>query len=292
MLLPKFDFHEPKTLNEACQILAAYGVKAKLIAGGTDLMVNMKKKILSPEQVISISRIGELKKLDTSGDSIRIGSCFTVADLSTSDAIQKHLSALGEGAKNLGTPLIRNLATIGGNLGSARPAADLPPALMAYGAQVVLNSLSGERTLSLDKFFLGPGFTAAKPDEILSEIQIPSLPPHSGAGYINIGVRKGQDCNLVNVASFIALDTDGTIRNARIVMGCVGPIPLRASSAEKMLIGQKPESALFSRAGAAASLDSTPIDDFRGTAAYKRDMVGVLTRRTLDIAFREATHRQ
>ncbi len=131
MLLPKFDFHEPKTLNEACQILAAYGVKAKLIAGGTDLMVNMKKKILSPEQVISISRIGELKKLDTSGDSIRIGSCFTVADLSTSDVIQKHLSALGEGAKNLGTPLIRNLATIGGNLGSARPAADLPPALMA-----------------------------------------------------------------------------------------------------------------------------------------------------------------
>ena len=292
MLLPKFDFHEPKTLNEACQILAAYGVKAKLIAGGTDLMVNMKKKILSPEQVISISRIGELKKLDTSGDSIRIGSCFTVADLSTSDAIQKHLSALGEGAKNLGTPLIRNLATIGGNLGSARPAADLPPALMAYGAQVVLNSLSGERTLSLDKFFLGPGFTAAKPDEILSEIQIPAPLPNSGAGYINIGVRKGQDCNLVNVASFIALDTDGTIRNARIVMGCVGPIPLRASSAEKMLIGQKPESALFARAGAAASLDSTPIDDFRGTAAYKRDMVGVLTRRTLDIAFREATHRQ
>jgi len=292
MLLPKFDFHEPKTLNEACQILAAYGVKAKLIAGGTDLMVNMKKKILSPEQVISISIIGELKKLDTSGDSIRIGSCFTVADLSTSDAIQKHLSALGEGAKNLGTPLIRNLATIGGNLGSARPAADLPPALMAYGAQVVLNSLSGERTLSLDKFFLGPGFTAAKPDEILSEIQIPAPLPNSGAGYINIGIRKGQDCNLVNVASFIALDTDGTIRNARIVMGCVGPIPLRASSAEKMLIGQKPESALFSRAGAAASLDSTPIDDFRGTAAYKRDMVGVLTRRTLDIAFREATHRQ
>ena len=292
MLLPKFDFHEPKTLHEACQILAEYGTKARLIAGGTDLMVNMKKKIQSPEQVVSISRIGELKKLDTSGDSIRIGACFTVAELITSDAIQKHLGALGEGAKNLGTPLIRNLATIGGNLGSARPAADLPPALMAYGAQVVLSSLSGERTLSLDQFFLGPGFTAVKPDEILTEIQVPALRPRSGAGYINIGVRKGQDCNLVNVASFIALDTDGIIRNARIVMGCVGPIPLRAHSAEKTLIGQKPESALFSRAGAAASSDSTPIDDFRGTASYKRDMVGVLTRRTLDIAFHEATQRR
>ena len=163
---------------------------------------------------------------------------------------------------------------------------------MAYGAQVVLNSLSGERTLSLDQFFLGPGFTAVKADEILTEIQIPAPLPRSGAGYINIGVRKGQDCNLVNVASFIALDQDGIIQNARIVMGCVGPIPLRARSAEKMLIGQKPESALFSRAGAAASSDSTPIDDFRGSAAYKRDMVGVLTRRTLDIAFHEATQRQ
>jgi CO/xanthine dehydrogenase FAD-binding subunit len=292
MILPKFDFHEPRTLHEACQILAEYGTKAKLIAGGTDLMVNMKKKILSPQQVVSISRIEELKKLDSSGDSIRIGACFTVAELTASDAIQKQLSALGEGAKNLGTPLIRNLATIGGNLGSARPAADLPPALMAYGAQVVLNSLSGKRTLSLDQFFLGPGFTAVKPDEILTEIQVPAPQPRTGAGYINIGVRKGQDCNLVNVASFISLGSDGTIQNARIVMGCVGPIPLRALSAEKMLIGQKPGTTLFSSAGAAASSDSTPIDDFRGSAAYKRDMVGVLTRRTLDIAFHEATHRQ
>jgi CO/xanthine dehydrogenase FAD-binding subunit len=292
MLLPKFDFHEPKTLDEACQILAEYGTKAKIIAGGTDLMVNMKKKILSPQQVVSISRIGELKKLDATGDNIRIGACFTVADLMTSEPIQKHLSALGEGAKNLGTPLIRNLATIGGNLGSARPAADLPPALMAYGAQVVLSSLAGKRTLSLDQFFLGPGFTAVKPDEILTEIQVPAPLARSGAGYINIGIRKGQDCNLVNVASFISLGPDGTIQSARIVMGCVGPIPLRANSAEKMLIGQKPEKALFSSAGAAASSDSTPIDDFRGTAAYKKDMVGVLTRRTLDIAFHEATQRK
>ncbi len=292
MLLPKFDFHEPKTLNEACQILAEYGTQARLLAGGTDLMVNMKKKILSPQQVVSISRIPELKNLETSADHVRIGACFTVADLCESDAIQRHLSALSEGAKNLGTPLIRNLATIGGNIGSARPAADLPPPLMAYGAQAVLVSVSGSRTVPLDQFFLGPGFTTMKPDEILSEIQVPLLPSGAGAGYINIGVRKGQDCNLVNVASFIALNADGTIQNARVVMGCVGPFPLRARTAENMLMGQKPDPALFASAGAAASSDSTPIDDFRGTATYKRDMVGVLTRRTLDIAFHKATHRQ
>ncbi len=290
MLLPKFDFHEPKTLNEACQILAEYGTKAKILAGGTDLMVNMKKKILSPQQVVSISRIPELKELDTSGDQTRIGACFTVADICESGAILKRLSALTEGAKNLGTPLIRNLATIGGNIGSARPAADLPPPLMAYGAQAVLGSISGNRTVPLDQFFLGPGFTAMKPDEILTEIQVPPLSPGAGAGYINIGVRKGQDCNLVNVASYISLDSDGTIRNARIVMGCVGPIPLRARTAEQLLIGQKPDAALFSRTGDAARTDCTPIDDFRGTAAYKKDMAGVLTRRTLEIAYRQATH--
>jgi carbon-monoxide dehydrogenase medium subunit len=240
--------------------------------------------------VVSISRIPELKELDTSGKQTRIGACFTVADICESTAIQNRLSALSDGAKNLGTPLIRNLATIGGNLGSARPAADLPPPLMAYSAEAVLSSASGKRTIPMDQFFLGPGFTAMKPDEILSEILVPEQPSGTGAGYINIGVRKGQDCNLVNVASFIALGADGTIQNARIVMGCVGPIPLRATSAEKVLIGQKPDTALFSRAGEAACSDSTPIDDFRGSAAYKRDMVGVLTRRTLEIAYRQAAH--
>jgi len=292
MLLPKFDFHEPKTVKEACQILAEYGTKARVIAGGTDLMVNMKKKIFSPEQLVSISRIPELNQLDISGDCIRIGACFTVAEIISSDAISKQFNALCEGAKNLGTPLIRNLATIGGNIGSARPAADLPPSLMAYSAQVVLNCLSGERRVSLDKFFLGPGFTAMKPDEILTEIRIPAPNPRSGAGYINIGIRKGQDCNIVNVASFIELDKNGIIQNARIIMGCVGPTPLRAGSAEKILIGQKPGNELFSRAGAAASSESAPIDDIRGSAAYKKDMAGVLTRRTLDIALNEAAHRQ
>lgn len=288
MRLPKFDFHEPKTVDEACQILAAYNTSARILAGGTDLMVNMKKNILSPQHVVSISRIPELKNLDPAGDIIRIGACFTVADLCESDVIRNRLSALAEGAKNLGTPLIRNLATIGGNIGSARPAADLPPPLMVYRAQAVLTSTSGQRTVPMDQFFLGPGFTAMKPDEILSEIQVPARVPGTGAGYINIGVRKGQDCNLINVASFIALNADGSIQNARIVMGCVGPVPLRAPSAEKILIGQKPDAALFSRAGDAACSDSTPIDDFRGTTAYKREMAGVLTRRTLDIACRQA----
>ena len=140
MLLPVFEFHEPESIQETCQILSEYGLKAKLIAGGTDLMVNMKKQILSPEQVISISRIPDLKHLDVSSGRILVGSGVTVADLCESKTVAQYLPALGQGAQNLGTPLIRNLATIGGNIGSARPAADLPPSLMAYGADIVLES--------------------------------------------------------------------------------------------------------------------------------------------------------
>ena len=289
MLLPKFDFHEPASVVEACQILAEYGLKAKIIAGGTDLMVNMKKKLLSPEQLVSIARIEELRKLDSSDGMLKIGSCFTAADTAASEVIGKRWSALCAGAKALGSPLVRNLATIGGNLGSARPAADLPPSLISYGARVVLRNQVGERVVSLDTFFRGAGLTEIAPDELLTEIQIDVPPPYSGAGYINLGIRSSCDCNLVNVASFITLESPGgIIKNARIVMGCVGPIHLRAPSAEKLLIGEKPTEFLFAKAGEAAMKDCSPIDDFRGTAEYKRDMVRVLTQRTLGIAYKEA----
>jgi CO/xanthine dehydrogenase FAD-binding subunit len=288
MLLPKFNFHEPVTVEEVCQILSELGSKASIIAGGTDLLVNMKKAIISPEHLVSISRIDELKEMDSSNGRVKIGTCFTVANLAESEKIKEKLSALAKGAGNLGSPLVRNLATIGGNIGSARPAADLPPALMAYGTKVVLKCSTGDRLVSLDAFFLGPGLTAVKPGEIITEIWVDTPPPHAGAGYINLGVRKAQDCNLVNVSSFISLDEQNVITDARIVMGCVGPKHLRSPLAEQILIGEKPSQKLFDKAGDAASGDSTPIDDFRGSAKYKKAMVGVLTKRTLDIALKEA----
>ena len=292
MLLPHFEFHEPPTIDDACRLMAQLGTKAKLIAGGTDLMVNMKRHIVAPEHVVSLARIDALKQCRQENGCCRIGACVTVAELAEAESIKQSLGALCQGAKSLGTPLVRNLATIGGNLGSARPAADLPPSLMAYGAEVILKSVSTERTVSMDRFFVGPGLTENKPDEVLCEIRVDIPPPGSGAGYINLGIRKAQDCNLVNVAAFLALDADGkTIDAARIVMGCVGPTHLRAPTAEKMLIGGKADEALFRKAAEAAMGDCHPIDDFRGPAAYKQAMVGVLTRRTLAMALKEARDR-
>lgn len=288
MLLPKFDFHEPLSLAEACQMMREFGRKARPLAGGTDLMVNMKKKILSPDHLVSLSRIDELKSVECSDSLLKIGACVTVAELAESEAIRKHWSAVCTGAKALGSPLIRNLATIGGNIASARPAADLPPSLMAYNAKVLLKKSSGERIVPLDDFFKGPGLTELQADEILTEIRIETPPPYSGCAYINMGVRKTQDCNIINVASFISLDSpDGLIKTARIVMGCVGPKHLRACSAEASLIGKKASEAIFAQAGELAMKDCSPIDDFRGSAEYKRAMVAVLTKRTLATAYKE-----
>ena len=221
---------------------------------------------------------------------IVIGGRHTVAELAVDSLVAEKLGALQSGARALGSPLVRNRATIAGNIGSARPAADLPPSLIAYGATAVLESRKGKREVALNDFFKGPGFTEIDVDEILTEVRVPVPGDGQGAGYINLGVRKAQDCNVVNVAAFIALDNqDGSIEQARIVMGSVGPTPLRAKSAEAVLIGEKPDEALFLKAGEAARQDCTPIDDFRGAASYRKAMVGTLTTRTLEIAHRQAS---
>jgi len=291
MLLPKFDFHQPAGLSEACQMMSEYGPKAKLLAGGTDLLVNMKHKRVSPAHLVSISRIGELKKLGKENGVVHIGAGFTVADLIDTELIKNDLSALSAAASSLGSPLIRNLATVGGNIGSARPAADLPPSLMVYGAQAVLESAGGQRKVSMTEFFKGVGLTHLHPDEVITEFQVPVPPAGAGAGYINLGVRQCHDCNVVNLASYIELEKDHTIKTARIIMGCVGPTHLPSRGAEKMLIGAKADDTLFKAAGEAAKQDSMPIDDFRGTAEYKRNMVAALTIRTLELAFQEAQAR-
>ncbi len=252
----------------------------------------MKKKLLRPPHLVSVRRIPELSRLERANGALWIGAGVTVTDIAASDAVAKAAGALGQGARSLGTPLIRNLATIGGNLGSARPAADLPPSLLVYGAELVLTSAGGERRMPAAAFFKGPGLTAAREDELITGIVIEIPQGYFGAGYLNLGVRKAQDCNIVNAASFLELDEKAEcIRTVRIALGSVGPTPLRAWSGESVLVGQKPSEALFELAADAATRDCTPILDFRGSAGYRRAMVGVLTRRTLAMALADARSR-
>jgi carbon-monoxide dehydrogenase medium subunit len=269
--------------------MAGPGKVVKPLAGGTDLIVNMRKGTVSPDNVISLAKIERLAIMGCSNGLLRIGACRKISELLQSDELAVSFPALCLGANSFGSPLIRNLATIGGNLVSARPAADMPPPLMAYGAKVLLKNASGERQVSLKEFFRGPGLTVMKPDEILTEISIKKPPPNAGSGYIKLGVRKALDISIVNVAAFIVLD-DGKkmIRSARLVLGAVASTPMRAFKAEKRLIGEKPSGALFIRVGEEASTECGPIDNFRGSAEYRRAMVAVLTRRALDMALKEA----
>jgi CO/xanthine dehydrogenase FAD-binding subunit len=288
MLLPKFDFYEPTKLPEACEILDNLKGKGHPLAGGTDLLVNMKKKLIAPEHLISLTRIEELKGINASNDILKIGACVTAAELTESEVIRGMFGALAEGAESLGSPLIRNLATIGGNLVAARPAADLPPALMAYGAEVILKKSSSDRSVPLEDFFKGPGESLIGPDEILTHVLLKKPQLASGSAYIKLGVRKTLDISLVSVAVYIVLDSqDGSIHSARVILGAVAPTHIRAPSAEKMLLGEKPSDALFENAGNEAAKDSRPIDDFRGSAEYRRDMVKLLTSRALGKAYRD-----
>lgn len=285
MLLPKFDYHEPQSLDEACEVLNHYGERARPLAGGTDLLVNLKKKLLHAEHLVSLGRVKEISGIERINGKVRIGAAVRVAEITESPLIEADLPALGHSAGALGTPLIRNRATIGGNVGSARPAADLPPALIAYGASLTLQSRDDRREMPVADFFKGPGLSRLRPDEIITEIRVPVPEGPAAAGYLNLGVRQSQDCNIVNVAAYLALDADAeTIASARVVLGSVGPTALRAAAAEALLVGSAPDDALFERAGRAASADCSPILDFRGSAEYRRAMVAVLTQRTLGIA--------
>jgi carbon-monoxide dehydrogenase medium subunit len=289
MLLPKFEFHEPITLPEACEIMGELKDKGRPLAGGTDLLVNMKKKLIAPGNLVSLSRIEELKEIEASNGVLKIGACVTAVELTESEVISGSFGALVGGAASLGSPLVRNMATIGGNIVTARPAADLPPALMVYGAEVVLKRSSGDRVVPLEDLLKGPGETLLGPDEILTQVLLIKPQPAAGAAYVKLGVRKTLEISLVNVAAYIGLDSqDGSIQTARVVLGAVASTPIRAPSAEKILLGEKPSDALFEDAGNEAAKDSRPIDDYRGSAEYRRDMVKILTRRALSKAYRDA----
>ena len=287
MLLPRFEYHEPPGMEEACRLMGDLGNEARPLAGGTDLLVNMKKRLLAPGHLVSLGRIEELRMMGPAGGGFRIGACLTAAELADSADIRKDYPALADGASWLGSPLIRNLATLAGNLASARPAADLPPPLMAYGAEVHLKGPSGERTLPLEDFFQGPGVTVAAPDEILDSVHLAPRPSGSGAAYLKMGVRRTLEISIVNVAAYLALE-GGKIQTARVVLGAVAPTPIRAPFAEKALVDASPSPELFARAAGEAARDAKPIDDFRASAEYRRDMVAVLTRRALEAALERA----
>jgi CO/xanthine dehydrogenase FAD-binding subunit len=283
MLLPKFDYHEPSTLEEALHLLSEFGGNAKVLAGGTDLLVKMKLKVDKPAHVISIARVpGMDAVIPRNGHAVTVGAATTAAELSRHELLRERFTPLALAAGKLGAPMIRNRATIGGNLVNGRPAADLPPACMVLNATAKLKSATGEREVPIGEFFRGPGDTLIEPNELMVSINIETPPPWSGGDYIKLGARKALEISMVNVATMITLQSpDGPIVNARIALGAVAPTPVRAFAAEELLIGQRPSDELFQRAGEVGVGMCSPITDHRGTMEYRCMMIEVLTRKSL-----------
>lgn len=284
MLLPKFDYNAPANLEEACQIMANYGAQAKLLAGGTDLLIALKKKEVSPTQVVALDRVDEIREIFDDDDGVYLGARTTAAEVAELDFGPAGQS-LSEAAAQVGSPLIRNLATVGGNLVTAMPAADMAPPLLALKASVVLQRYGDQREVALSDFFVGPGEQIMLPDEIMSMIFLPRLPDGSGGAFEKLGVRKALERSIVSVAAVISLADDGkTINDARIALGAVAPTPMLAFEAAAGLCGAKATPKNFTAAGKTAAQEAKP-RGLRTSAVYSRMMVETLTVRALTRAY-------
>ncbi len=282
MHLNKFEYLSPTSLPEILELLERYGTRAKVVAGGTDLIVQMKEKRIAPEVIIDLLGVPELQRMERSDAGIRIGATVKLSALESSPVLHGEWNILTSAAHRIGSPQVRNRGTIGGNLCSASPAADTAPPLLVMEATVTLAGKNGERKAPLESFFTGPGLTVLRSDEILKEIAIPATPQHSFGAYLKLGRRKSMDLALVSVTVLLTLNRDkGTCERARIALGSVAPTPVRAKETEKMLEGKKPDENLIQEAAQCAEKECRPISDVRSTATYRKEMIKVLVRRAI-----------
>lgn len=286
MYLPDFEYYAPASLPEACGLLAQFGPKAKVLAGGTDVLPKMKQDILTLEALISLKNLNQLTGIYyEKGRGVVIGARATHNDLVNSPVLQEKYLSICEAAHHMANNQIRNIGTIGGNIVNAVPSADLPPILIALGAVIRLVGAGGERTLPLEDFFSGPGKTLISQEEVLTEIIIPDR-PSTGSTYIKFGLRRSGALAVVGVAVAVVMEGD-ICGEARIVLGAVAPVPMRANKAEELLKGKSVTEDLLEKVGMCAAGESKPISDIRGSAEYRQDMVRVFTKRALLKAIKE-----
>ncbi|MBI5721530.1 MAG: xanthine dehydrogenase family protein subunit M [Burkholderiales bacterium] len=283
----RFDYADPGTLAEASALLLAHGDEASLMAGGTDLLVEIKEQLRRPRLVIDLKRIAGLDQLAVDADgALRLGALVTSRRIETDARVRAHWPGLHQALSELGSIQVRHRATVVGNICRASPSADALPPLIADGAALHLHGPKGDREVALEDFFTGPGRTVLGPGEIVLQVRVPPLPLplQAGRAYIKHGRRKAMELATVGVATCLALAADGRVAEVRIALGAVAPTPVRARAAERALLGERPSDALLAQAGELAMRESRPIDNVRASAAYRREMVGVLTRRVLQQA--------
>jgi carbon-monoxide dehydrogenase medium subunit len=281
-----FEYRTPKNLKEVHATLKEFGSDAKLMGGGTSLIIMMKQRLVRPSCLVSLRSVRGLDSIEIKDGGVRIGGLATHRQVESSPLLRRRLPLLTETYHHVATIRVRNMATVGGGLAHADPNQDPPPSLIALGATVKATSADGSRVIPLDDFFTDYYETVLKPDEIVTEIFVPKMSANSAGAYLKFLPRTADDYATVSAAAVLTLDkTHKTITDVRIALGSVGVTPIRATAAEALLRGQPVKTEAFAEAGEKAKEAVDPVSDFRGSAAYKKEMAGVFVRRALEKAW-------
>lgn len=287
MIPAGFEYHAPTSVGEATGLLARLGEDAKVLSGGQSLIPLLKLRLASPGHLVDINRIPGLAYVRESEGTLRIGALAREVDLDESAVVRERYPLLADAAQSIADPIVRNLATVAGNLAHGDPANDHPAVMLALGAEVTATGPSGERRIPIGAFFTGPFETALRPDELLTEIRVPAPAPRSGGAYVKLE-RKVGDFATAAVAAQVTLAADGTCAAVGIALTNVGLIPIKAGKAEAALKGKRPDEAAIKQAAQLAADAAQPEADLRGSVEYKKDMVRVLTVRALRTAIERA----
>jgi len=287
--MKSFDYFAPTTVREAVGILAAHP-DAKLVAGGTDLLVHMKLRVRTPEVLVDVGRLKDAEVLAFDKKrGLTIGPSVTMRQIELSSQVWKTYRGLAQGASVVGSVQIRNLATVVGNVCNAAPSADAAPGLIAAGAKVRIAGGKGRRSLLVEKFMTGPGQVALNKGEFVTGIQVPAPASRTGSAYMRHTPRGAMDIAVVGVGASVTLaPRTGACQDVRIVLGAVAPTPIRARKAERILKGEKLSEALIKEVATVAVGEARPISDQRSSADFRRELVGVMTERMVTEAWDDA----
>ncbi|MGH7878247.1 MAG: FAD binding domain-containing protein, partial [Candidatus Binataceae bacterium] len=283
-------YEAPTTVDQAVKLLARHGEKARALCGGTDLIIQLRAGVRRPEHVIDLKHIADMRQISFSlQHGLRLGAAVPAIEIHENADMRRYYPGLTEAAHLIGSLQIQSRASVGGNLCNGSPAADTTPALIALAAKGRVVGPKGERMVAAEDFCTSPGRTVLEPDELLVEIHIPSPAAHSSDAYLRFIPRNEMDIAVVGVGVAVTIDpSEDRCNEARIALGAVGPTPIFAKEASAALVGKKLDAASIEKAAQLAIAASSPIDDMRGTAEFRRHVVGVLTRRALAIAIERA----
>jgi carbon-monoxide dehydrogenase medium subunit len=286
MGLPDFNYYCPETLAELEGFLNDHKGQAKILAGGTDLVIQIKDRIQSPGVLIDIGNLAALQGITyLEGEGTEILAGTKIATIEESPVIREKVPALYQSVRLLGSPQIRAMATLGGNICNASPSAETLPILMALDSKLTVAGNGSERSLPIESFFLDYRKVDLRPEEFLKSIFIPEQPDIAGSAYVCRMLRQAMEIDIVNAGVWFLMDPEGKCQEARIALGSVAPIPFRSHKAEAALAGQELTVESFQRVAEVAARESAPIDDIRGSAKYRHQMVKVLVARALNLAF-------